>query len=109
MLKHRRSELLLILSALMFASNGVSSKLLLSGHISAWRLAQVRAIGATTILFLYLLIKARTKLRITKAEMPRLAAMGALGIAPDRIGIGPNKPASVIFRSTKDPKKRPVP
>jgi drug/metabolite transporter (DMT)-like permease len=81
MLKHRRNELLLILSALMFASNGVSSKLLLSGHISAWRLAQVRAIGATTILAIYLFVKARHKLRITKAEVPRLAAMGALGIA----------------------------
>lgn len=81
MLTRRRNELLLILSALMFASNGVSSKLLLNGHISAWRLAQVRAIGATTILFLYLLLKARNKLRITRAEIPRLAAMGALGIA----------------------------
>jgi len=81
MLKHRRSELLLILSALMFASNGVSSKLLLSGHISAWRLAQVRAIGATTILAIYLCVKARHKLRLSRAEVPRLAAMGALGIA----------------------------
>jgi hypothetical protein len=57
MLKRRRNELLLILSALMFASNGVSSKLLLSGHISAWRLAQVRAIGATTILVPIYLLK----------------------------------------------------
>ena len=81
MLKARRSELLLILSALMFASNGIASKLLLEGHISAWRLAQVRAIGASSILALYLLAKAPKKLRITRAEIPRLAAMGALGIA----------------------------
>jgi drug/metabolite transporter (DMT)-like permease len=81
MLKHRRNELLLILSALMFASNGISSKLLLEGHISAWRLAQVRAIGATTILAIYLSVKARHTLRLTKAEIPRLAALGALGIA----------------------------
>ena len=81
MLKHRRSELLLILTALMFASNGISSKLLLNGHISAWRLAQVRAIGAASFLALYLLAKAPKNLRVTKAELPRLAAMGAVGIA----------------------------
>ena len=81
MLKHRRDELLLTLSALMFASNGISSKLLLDGHISAWRLAQVRAIGATTILAIYLWRKAPQKLRVTKAEIPRLAALGAFGIA----------------------------
>ena len=35
----------------------------------------------TTILAIYLCVKARHKLRLTKAEVPRLAAMGALGIA----------------------------
>jgi len=81
MLKGRRYELLLILSALMFASNGISSKLLLQESITPWRLAQVRAIGACTFLAIYLLIKARNNLRITRAEIPRLAAMGAIGIA----------------------------
>ena len=37
MLKARRSELLLILSALLFASNGIAAKLLLDGHITADR------------------------------------------------------------------------
>jgi drug/metabolite transporter (DMT)-like permease len=81
MLKDRRSELLLILAALMFASNGISSKLLLEGHISAWRLAQVRAIGAASILAIYLWRKAPHNLRLKKAEIPRLAALGAFGIA----------------------------
>ena len=81
MLQHRRNELLLILSALMFASNGISSKLLLDGHISAWRLAQVRAIGATTILAIYLWRRAPHTFRLTKSEIPRLAALGAFGIA----------------------------
>jgi drug/metabolite transporter (DMT)-like permease len=81
MLKARRSELLLILSALMFASNGIASKLLLDDHISAWRLAQVRAIGASLFLAIYIWRKAPRNLRLTKAELPRLIALGAFGIA----------------------------
>ena len=81
MLKHRRSELLLTLAALMFASNGVASKLLLAGHISAWRLAQVRAISACALLALYVWRKAPRTMRITKRELPIMAAYGALGIA----------------------------
>jgi len=81
MLKNRRSELLLILSALMFASNGITSKLLLDGHISPWRLAQVRAIGASSILAIYLWRKAPKNMRITKAQIPRLALLGSFGIA----------------------------
>jgi len=81
MLKNRRSELLLILSALMFASNGISSKLLLDGHITPWRLAQVRAIGAASILAIYLWRKAPKNMRITKAQIPRLAILGSFGIA----------------------------
>ena len=81
MLRHRRNELLLILSALMFASNGITSKLLLDGHISAWRLAQVRAIGAASILAIYLWRRAPHTFRATKPEIRRLAALGAFGIA----------------------------
>jgi len=81
MLKRHRSELLLILAALMFASNGVVSKLLLDGHISAWRLAQVRAISACALLALYVWRKAPQTIRITKRELPIMAAYGALGIA----------------------------
>ena len=81
MLKARRSELLLILSALMFASNGIAAKLLLDGHITAWRLAQVRAICACTILALYLWRKAPTTLRIKRSEIVPLVLYGVLGIA----------------------------
>lgn len=44
-------------------------------------LGSVRAIGATTILALYLWRRAPQTLRITKTEIPRLAALGAFGIA----------------------------
>ena len=81
MLKARRSELLLILSALMFASNGIAAKLLLDGHITAWRLAQIRAICACTILALYLWRKAPATFRIKRSDIVPLVSYGVLGIA----------------------------
>ena len=81
MLKARRSELLLILSALMFASNGIASKLLLDGHITPWRLAQIRAVSACTILALYVWRKAPTTFRIKRSEILPLVSYGVLGIA----------------------------
>jgi drug/metabolite transporter (DMT)-like permease len=81
MLKARRSELLLILSALMFSSNGIASKLLLDGHITAWRLAQVRAISACTILALYLWRTAPQTFRIKRSEILPLVSYGIIGIA----------------------------
>ena len=81
MLKARRSELLLILSAVMFASNGIASKLLLDDHITAWRLAQIRAVSACTILALYVWRKAPTTFRIKRSEILPLVSYGVLGIA----------------------------
>jgi len=81
MLKARRSELLLILSALMFSSNGIASKLLLDGHITAWRLAQVRAISACAILAVYLWRRAPRTFRIKRSEILPLVSYGIIGIA----------------------------
>jgi drug/metabolite transporter (DMT)-like permease len=81
MFKARRSEILLTLAAIMFASNGIASKLLLNDYISAWRLAQVRSILTFIILAAYIAWRAPKTLRITKREVPRLAALGAIGIA----------------------------
>jgi drug/metabolite transporter (DMT)-like permease len=81
MFKGRRSEILLTLAAVMFASNGVASKLLLSGHISAWRLAQVRSLSTFVILAALIAWRAPKTMRITMREIPRLAALGAFGIA----------------------------
>ena len=81
MFKTRRSEILLTLAAIMFASNGIASKLLLNDYISAWRLAQVRSISTFIILAAYIAWRAPKTLRITKREVPRLAALGAIGIA----------------------------
>jgi drug/metabolite transporter (DMT)-like permease len=81
MFKTRRSEILLTLAAIMFASNGIASKLLLNDYISAWRLAQVRSISTFIILAAYIAWRAPKTLRIAKREVPRLAALGAIGIA----------------------------
>ena len=81
MLTARRSKLLLILSALMFSSNGIASKLLLDGHITAWRLAQIRALSACAILALYLWRKAPQTFRIKHSEILPLVAYGIIGIA----------------------------
>ena len=81
MFKARRSEILLTLAAIMFASNGIASKLLLNDYISAWRLAQVRSILTFIILAAYIAWRAPKTLRITKREVPRLASLGAIGIA----------------------------
>ena len=81
MFKTRRSEILLTLAAVMFASNGIASKLLLNDYISAWRLAQVRSIATFFILVAYIAWSAPKTLRMTKQEFPRLAALGAFGIA----------------------------
>jgi drug/metabolite transporter (DMT)-like permease len=81
MLTARRSKLLLILSALMFSSNGIASKLLLDGHITAWRLAQIRALSACAILALYLWRKAPQTFRIKRSEILPLVAYGIIGIA----------------------------
>ena len=81
MLKARRSELLLILSALMFASNGIASKLLLPDYISPWRLAQIRAITACTLLGIYLWSKAPQTFRIKRSEILPLVSYGVIGIA----------------------------
>lgn len=81
MLQKRRSEILLTLAAVMFASNGVASKLLLNDHISAWRLAQVRSISTFLILAALIAWRAPKTMRIAKREVPRLAALGAFGIA----------------------------
>jgi drug/metabolite transporter (DMT)-like permease len=81
MLKERRSKILLTVAAIMFASNGIASKLLLNDYISAWRLAQVRSISTFIILAAYIAWRAPKTLRITKREVPRLAALGTVGIA----------------------------
>jgi drug/metabolite transporter (DMT)-like permease len=84
-LKNHRGELYLFLCALTFSVNGIFSTVVLE-HMSAFRLAQVRAISAFSILFIVALIFRRELLRITKKEIPLAIAYGIIGFALVNVG-----------------------
>jgi drug/metabolite transporter (DMT)-like permease len=84
-IKNHRGELYLFLGALTFSVNGIFSTVVLE-HMSAFRLAQIRAISAFTILFLFALIFRRELLRITRRELPLALAYGIIGFALVNVG-----------------------
>ena len=85
MLRNHRGELYLFLGALTFSVNGIFSTVVLE-HMSAFRLAQIRAISAFTILFIFALLFRRELLRITKREIPMAIAYGIIGFALVNVG-----------------------
>lgn len=86
MLKSLRAEAFLILGAVTFAFNGIISKLVLAGGLSAWRLTQIRCSGAFLILLVYVLLRKGSHLKTTRAELPWLAAYGVIGFAAVQVG-----------------------
>ena len=76
-----RHEAYLILGAFFFALNSVPAKLVMEGGLSAWRLTQIRTSGAFLLMFIYVFIRNRNGLRITKKELPTLIAFGVIGFA----------------------------
>ena len=85
MLKKHRGELFLILGALTFSVNGIFSTVVLQ-HMSAFRLAQIRAISAFAILFLFALIFKRDLLKLSKKDLPLAIAYGVVGFALVNVG-----------------------
>lgn len=85
MLKNHRGELYLFLCALTFSVNGIFSTVVLE-HMSAFRLAQIRAMGAFTLLFLFALLFRREFLRIKRSEIPIAIAYGIIGFALVNVG-----------------------
>ncbi|MFM1952746.1 MAG: hypothetical protein RJA33_1540, partial [Actinomycetota bacterium] len=85
MLKNHRGELYLFLCALTFSVNGIFSTVVLE-HMSAFRLAQIRAIAAFAILLTFALIFRRDFLRIKKSELPIAIAYGIIGFALVNVG-----------------------
>ena len=85
MLKNHRGELYLFLGALTFSVNGIFSTVVLE-HMSAFRLAQVRAISAFILLFIFALIFKREFLKITRREIPTAIAYGVVGFALVNVG-----------------------
>lgn len=84
-LARHRGELYLFLGALTFSVNGIFSTVVLE-HMSAFRLAQIRAISAFLILFTWAITRRRDLIRITKKEIPLLASYGVVGFALVNVG-----------------------
>jgi drug/metabolite transporter (DMT)-like permease len=84
-LKNHRGELYLFLGALTFSVNGIFSTVVLE-HISAFRLAQIRAISAFLIMFVIALIFRREFLKISRKEIPTALAYGVVGFALVNVG-----------------------
>ena len=97
--KHR-GELFLVLGALFFSFNGVVVTVVLN-HMSTFRLAEIRALGAFTLLFLITFIRDRKSLRAEKREIPLLIFYGIFGYAMVQlgyfIGIARNVPLGLVL------------
>ena len=85
MLTKHRGEFYLVMGSLVFAFNGVISTVVLN-HISPFRLAQVRSIGAFFILLAITLVIERHSLKAPKKLVPKLAAYGIIGFAAVQAG-----------------------
>ena len=73
---------MVVAAALLFALNGpVAKVILLESEIDPFRLAEVRSLGAFVGLGALLLALNRRGLRVTRRELPFLAAFGVLGLA----------------------------
>jgi drug/metabolite transporter (DMT)-like permease len=84
-LKNHRGELYIFLGALTFTINGIVSTVVLE-ELSAFRLAQIRAISAFILLFIFTLIFKRDLLRLSKKEIPLAIAYGVVGFALVNVG-----------------------
>ena len=97
--KHR-GEFYLVLGALLFSFNGVIITLVLD-HLTAFRLAQVRAIGSFVLLFIVIFMKSRKSLSATRGEIPTLLLFGVFGFAMVQLGylisIGRNIPLGLVL------------
>lgn len=74
-------ELMLISGALLFALNGAVAKVVLNAGLPAMRMTEIRSMGAFAVLALYLLIRRRASLRVTRKQLPFLVLYGIAGFA----------------------------
>jgi len=84
-LKNHRVELYIFLGALAFSVNGVVSTVVLD-ELSAFRLAQIRAIAAVILLLIFTLIFKRDLLRLSRKDIPLAIAYGVVGFALVNVG-----------------------
>ena len=81
MLKNLRHEVYLVFGSLFFAISSIPAKLAMESGLSAFRLTQIRTMGAFLVLFLYVYLKNKQSLRINRKELPILIAFGLFGFA----------------------------
>ena len=70
-----------LVAAALFALNGTVSKYILLEGVPWYRLSQLRVSAAFVILLAIVAITNRSGLRLRRAEIPRIAAYGILGVA----------------------------
>ena len=85
MLNRHRGELYVVLGAIFFSLSGVIVTLVLD-HMTAFRLAQIRALGAFSLLFLITFIQDRSSLKAERREIPTLIFYGVVGYAVVQLG-----------------------
>ena len=85
MLNKHRGELYVVLGAIFFSLSGVVVTLVLD-HMTAFRLAQIRALGAFSLLFLITFIQDRSSLKAERREIPTLIFYGVVGYAMVQLG-----------------------
>jgi drug/metabolite transporter (DMT)-like permease len=72
---------MVLVAATLFGINGAFSKVALASGLSALRLTEARSSGACIGLVLLALARDPRSLRTTRAELPRLALFGVVGVA----------------------------
>ena len=81
MLKNLRHEIYLVFGSLFFAISSIPAKLAMESGLSAWRLTQIRTMGAFLVLFIYVYLKNKQSLKIKAKELPILIIFGVFGFA----------------------------
>ncbi|MES0447405.1 MAG: EamA family transporter [Desulfobacterales bacterium] len=78
---NRRGYLYVVLAALMWALSGSSAKFLFNSGITPFQLVQLRLTISTVLLFLYLLIRFPSLLKISRSDIFYFVLFGTVGMA----------------------------
>ena len=79
-MKHR-AEFLMITAAMGFALGGVAAKILREADMDAFRLTQIRTVGAALILLTFAVMRGKKQLYARRDELKDLIIFGVVGVA----------------------------
>jgi drug/metabolite transporter (DMT)-like permease len=79
--RERLGYLMVAVAAALFAVNGTVSKVVLGSGLSSLELTQIRSTGAAAGLLVFLLLFARSRLRVGRRELAFLVLFGVTGVA----------------------------